>query len=258
MDADLDDVIRRLRERADDPDRRVDCRTSAFAAGVAGLDLGGLMGQLGQAQADLARLLAAGPEGPPPDLVARADQLAADMSAPAESALRPPASAAALDAAERALGVTLPPVLRRALGEVADGGFGPAYGLLGAEAMAAETAAWRSDGGFVDWPAGLVVVAELGCAAWACVDTSDPAAPVWDLDPSEAEGEDDPIGDLLAPLAPSLVSWLDDWARSPSPAEQEAESLRAMAADVWAQEPQTELDHLRREWMREQGLAPPD
>src|SRR5690242_10047052 len=43
----------------------------------------------------------------------------------------PPATVAEVDAAEAALGLAIPPLLRRLYTEVGNGGFGPHYGLEG-------------------------------------------------------------------------------------------------------------------------------
>jgi hypothetical protein len=43
----------------------------------------------------------------------------------------PPTTAAQVDTAEEALGFAIPPILRRLYTEVANGGFGPGYGLVG-------------------------------------------------------------------------------------------------------------------------------
>lgn len=264
VDHDLAGLIRRLQERAADPERRADGRQSAFAADVAGLDVGSLTAQLARAQADVARLLHDGLEVPPPDLVARASELAAQMAAPAEPGLRPPARPADVDTVSTVLGVAVPRVLRRVLTEVADGGFGPGYGLFGTADLVRVAGRARRDGTGLDgdggdWPADHLPVADLGCGALACVVTSHPDAPVVVFDPDLLEDEDDEVpGRAFEPEAPSLAAWLDRWVASPSPAERETASLQAMAAEIWAREPQDELDHLRRQWLREEGLAPPD
>src|SRR5436305_15331855 len=45
--------------------------------------------------------------------------------------LYPPAPASVIESAEKALGFLLPPLLREIYASLANGGFGPAYGLVG-------------------------------------------------------------------------------------------------------------------------------
>ena len=54
----VDDLIARLRQRAADPNRRVDARPNLFAAQLGSMNLSSLMGMLGQAAADLRRVVA--------------------------------------------------------------------------------------------------------------------------------------------------------------------------------------------------------
>src|SRR5689334_1918050 len=98
----MDDLIARLRERVADPKRRTDAPQSITLSGAGGTltthfnTLGGLL---------------SGVQG--------------STSNPAVKDLPPPASEAALEAAEARLGTPLPAALRRVYGEVANGGFGP-------------------------------------------------------------------------------------------------------------------------------------
>jgi hypothetical protein len=91
-----------------------------------------------------------------------------------------PAKSAAIDEAERELGFPIPPLLRRLYQEVGNGGFGPGYGL------------WGLAGGYTDedgetltsfytklilaapggWPHGILVICDLGCGTWLCIDGS--------------------------------------------------------------------------------------
>ena len=53
----------------------------------------------------------------------------------------PPATHAQVDRASKQLGILIPAVLRTVYVEVANGGFGPGYGLLGVDSGAMTTAA---------------------------------------------------------------------------------------------------------------------
>ena len=151
-----DELIARLRARAADPERRVDVRPSQFMAGVSTLDLGGLMGMLGSVSSDLRRVVAANQAGTPvdPDLHAKAVSIGASMSTPVATALPAVASAEELAALEAAIRMPLPPFLRRVYEEVADGGFGPGGGLLGANGAAAAYARMREGS---ELPRGAIV-----------------------------------------------------------------------------------------------------
>src|SRR4051794_12049229 len=92
----------------------------------------------------------------------------------------PPASAKTLEVAERAIGFTLPELLRAIYLEVGNGGFGPEYGIVGMKGgpkldgytletryqnvtLEKENAVWR-------WPERLLPLANYGCGVWSCVD----------------------------------------------------------------------------------------
>jgi hypothetical protein len=238
-----DELLATLRARAGDPDRRLECRTSAFFDQVSAMDVGQLLGALGEVQADLGRHVA-GPLATPPDVAARVEQLAESMRQPADRPLPAPASLADVEAAEAALGCRLPTLLRRVLAEVADGGFGPGYGLLGVG-----PGGWTDDRGQQlvaaarGFGAGVVPIAYLGDVVYACVDTTQPSAPVLEFDPSQLDWEDeDPDDDAEAftEVSPSLAAWLEAWAASPGHAEQRA-ALEAQAGDA-------QRDFFRRAW----------
>jgi hypothetical protein len=259
---DEDRLIERLRERAADPERRLEARSSQFAASVASLDLGGLGAALGAVTDDLRRLLA-DPLAPPPDVAARALRLGEAMQAPVATPLPPPATPEQVAAAEAALGVALPRLLRRIYLEVANGGFGPGYGILGIP-----PSGWGDDRGndlvrlhevqrndpdddddgggdrWV-WPPTLLAVCYLGDVVYACVDAGRPGAPVLEYDPGDLEWDDDgaPVdeGSAFAEVSPSLAAWLEAWLASPSAAEAQAgleegaeEAVRQQMREMWA------------------------
>lgn len=106
--------------------------------------------------------------------------------------------------AEAVLGFALPPLLGALYTRVADGGFGPEYGLLPLErSVAVYTAmresAWR-------WPEGVLPIADFGCAMQACVDCRSESAQVLLFEPNPG----DP--DLAWYLdSPALADWLRGW-----------------------------------------------
>lgn len=84
---------------------------------------------------------------------------------------RAPASIAALERTEAALGFSIDPFLRRVYLEVGDGAVGPGYGTLpleGEESLASTYTNVCAD----DWPKELLPVWNWGDAIWSCVDTA--------------------------------------------------------------------------------------
>jgi hypothetical protein len=132
-----------------------------------------------------------------------------------ESALVPdlapkPASEQAVREAEALLGESLPPLLRRIFLEIANGGIGPGYGLLGVrgghaddmrnnglDLLAAEhlqTEAVRL------WP-----LCHWGCAIYSLVEC--PSGRMWAFDPNPAPEDVNP----LVPVSDSIEEWMLRW-----------------------------------------------
>ncbi|HEV8534810.1 MAG TPA: SMI1/KNR4 family protein [Candidatus Limnocylindria bacterium] len=230
--ASLDGLIARIRERAADPERRVEARHAASLDEVRRLgnvfsldDLGRMVAGLRGGQFD-------------PDLVAKAETLVTGMSRRKMPELPPIAKAEALVAAEAELGVPLPPALSRAYLEVADGGFGPGPGLMPLDAAITAYRGLRArspgpDG--CDWPEKLLPLIDQD-GAYVCVDGA--SGRVMDFDPEELLEEWDPDepDDRAAQrgwkrcfreVAPSVEVWLDRWLGSPTLEERTAASLAA-------------------------------
>jgi hypothetical protein len=233
-----DQLVERLRARAADPERRVDVRPSQFMAGISTLDLGGLMGMLGSVSGDLQRVVAANQAGAPIDatLHARAEAFGASMSTPVATSLPAPADPAALSAAEAALGFAFPPFLRRAWGEVADGGFGPGGGLLGVDAAVAAYARLRTGEELPrgrSWPDRLLPVVERDPGFYS-VDCSTSEGRVVDWDPEEL-GErsgEQAFAKSFSQVAPSVEAWLGEWVGGKTQAEEHAELMQQAMADA--------------------------
>jgi hypothetical protein len=116
----------------------------------------------------------------------------------------PPASVEAVEEAERVIRHSIPPLLRRLYLEVANGGFGPGFGVLGVRggkpgANFADIADLYQEGpdptGQV--PDGLVLLYDWGCAIWSLVDFRDHSGPMWAMS----------SGDLYSNNM-DLVEWL--------------------------------------------------
>jgi hypothetical protein len=120
-----------------------------------------------------------------------------------------PASAAALAKAERDLGFTLPPLLRAVYAEIANGGFGPGYGMLGVEGghtgygktIAGLYNEFRSSGEPYVWPEGLLPLWEWGCTIWSCLDARTTEGPIVTHEGMTGQTE----------TAYTLHSWLEAW-----------------------------------------------
>ena len=236
-----DELIGRLQARAADPERRVDVRPSQFMAGVSTLDLGGLMGMLGSVSGDLKRVVAANQAGAPidPSLHAKAQAFGASMSTPVATSLPAVASAEALAALEAALGAPLPSFLRRVYADVADGGFGPGGGLLGAAAAGAAYGRMRNGEELPrgrSWPDGLLPVVERD-PGFYCVDCTSREGRVVDWDPEELaefSGEK-AFAASFSEEAPSVEAWLESWVGGKTQAEQHAEMMQSAMAKAQAQ-----------------------
>ena len=132
----------------------------------------------------------------------------------------PPVSVPELFAAERRMGRRLPDLLRRIYTEVANGGFGPAYGILGItrsgqhderDITALEQYAARPE---LNDPLGFPLV-HGGCDVWWYVSLTHPGNPVYLFD---GDGWDWPEQDPPTVAVdqtqtwPSLAEWLACWA----------------------------------------------
>ena len=154
----------------------------------------------------------------------RYDELLARMAARATercAPLRPPVTEGELAAAQDTLGFRLHPLLARLYREVADGGFGPEYGLFRLSASddgrLSETAGplaaayWdrraptpREPGWC--WPEGVVPIMTWGCGMLACVDCRSPQGTVLLFEPNAVQ---DDWADAWFIDSDDLASWLE-------------------------------------------------
>jgi hypothetical protein len=119
-----------------------------------------------------------------------------------------PVQSCAVVRAQETLGFALPPLLSGLDLGVADGGFGPGYGLWALERSVATYADERAPSGADDWPwpEGVLPVGDWGCAMLACVDCRAEGLPVLLFEPNAGEPDSAWYVD-----APSLEGWLRTW-----------------------------------------------
>lgn len=143
-----------------------------------------------------------------------------------------PASEAAVSGAETAMGLTIPPVLRRVYLDVADGGFGPGYGAQsipggdGHEDWSDVVEAWQdfhTVAGIL-FPRWLMPLTAWGCGIWNLVDCRDDAGYVWGMDPNS--GMQDALFWTEQPVADWLAAALRDEVRQPDSARRPAKTRR--------------------------------
>ncbi|MBC8101961.1 MAG: SMI1/KNR4 family protein [Cytophagales bacterium] len=138
--------------------------------------------------------------------------------------VHPPTTPEKIAAAEATLGFSLPPLLKRLYVEVANGGFGPGYGIAGLDGCGADegnsdllalyqarfSEEWRTE--FPDWPPRTLSLAYLGCAMYVVADCSTPHTAMFLFEPNVSEEE---LGykNCLMPFGCGLEDWLYAWAK---------------------------------------------
>ena len=143
---------------------------------------------------------------------------------------RPPVPPGEVEAVERALGFALPPLVRRLYAEVANGGYGPAYGINRLRPPAGidlELESFLQDVGIEGWhilyhtdrpgeeppsyfqyrPEPSIRFCEDGCNISLWVDCSTPDGPVFMDDPNRSFDD----RECIIPVAGSVAAWLTTW-----------------------------------------------
>lgn len=134
----------------------------------------------------------------------------------------PPCTCQAIEMAERDLGFRIPQVLSGIYTQVANGGFGPGYGVMGVaggytddlkhnivEAYLGYAKPYPEDPTW-NWPRGWVPICHWGCIIYSVVDFLNEPHAVYVADISAKEP-----GELMESIfhvhKASFVQWLDDW-----------------------------------------------
>lgn len=134
----------------------------------------------------------------------------------------PPVSLADYERFEWESGLVLPRFVQRLYTEVANGGYGPAYGINPLTGDHTHSIAhWdrltqnanHDDPKGPQWPSHLIRFCEIGCNMFYAVDISDDNGPVLQVDPTSS----DEVTDWLQPVCSSVAEWLDRWAAEPVP-----------------------------------------
>lgn len=135
----------------------------------------------------------------------------------------PPVSLEYYDCFERDSGLILPGFVRALYTEVADGGYGPAYGinrLSGKDSLAEWDRMYQNanldDPNGPQWPSHLIRFCEIGCNMFYALDIRDENAPVFQVDATSS----DDINDWLKLVSSSVATWLDQWLEKPVPKSQ--------------------------------------
>lgn len=92
-----------------------------------------------------------------------------------------PASIEEVESAERKMGVTLPPLLKSIYTQVANGGFGPGYGLLGVAKGAVNHDGLNLEGFYLAQTSGALQVQVVGW--WVALFISESYASVYQIHP---------------------------------------------------------------------------
>lgn len=118
-------------------------------------------------------------------------------------------------------GLRLPVILTRLYSEVANGGFGPAWGINpidGDDSLASWHGFFRDANVCKDepciWPAHLLRFCELGCTMYYGIDPAIDTCPVYRVDPNQGSLDGNQWCTLIDD---SVESWLRSWAMRPHP-----------------------------------------
>ncbi|SPF80511.1 SMI1/KNR4 family protein [Pseudoprimorskyibacter insulae] len=135
----------------------------------------------------------------------------------------PPATPAALDHAEASIGHPLPPLLRQIYVQIANGGFGPGYGLLGLTDGATDDRGNTADQLYTAfrtapapngaWPDGLVPLCHFGGGIYHCLHLPTTRMAYWD---PTLWDESAPMTTAIFDLGQVFRDWLTAWAEARS------------------------------------------
>ena len=147
---------------------------------------------------------------------------ATDMAHHISPKVFPPTTMKSVESAESKLGFILPSLLRDIYTQVANGGFGPGYGLIGLDDGAHDDLGksitdlyllYKQDDPqdhLWHWPDRLVPICHWGCAIYSCIDCSQLTAPMINFDPNHYE-EGISWDKAFIPQRASFNKWFEGW-----------------------------------------------
>lgn len=155
----------------------------------------------------------------------------------------PTVSAAQLNAIEKSLGFALPQIVRSLYVVVGNGGFGPAYGIVGVrggaklEGKTLETCyhgmrQLHREHPMWKWPEQLLPLANAGCGMWSCVDCTYKSLPMILWDPNNLDSDSDDADARIRwcysfwDQGMSVKAWLRGWLSGCDEPEPKRPSLR--------------------------------
>ena len=140
------------------------------------------------------------------------------------SAKYPPVGESVIKDAERRLGHPLPSIVRILFTSVANGGFGPGYGIVGLDGGHPTDEGDSSIGLYATfsetdpedphwkWPSGLLPLCHWGCAIYSCVDCSTHDGKIFWFDPNAHE-LDKTWGMAFRKQGVGVLDFLVQWAQ---------------------------------------------
>ena len=212
------ELIERLRERLKDPSRRTDRRISLSRYELQSATDEELRAKRQSTAADLKALIDAHRRGQPPPRHLREKAVAAlaRMKSPAPRHEPVTASKKAIRDAERRLGVALPEDLVSIHTEVADGGFGPGYGLLSIAGVVQTYKRLLSYDIDPPWPETMLPITDDDGAHY-CIDLL--SGRIARFDQERLNDDNSNLAEAFDETAPSLEVWLEAWLDGPSDKE---------------------------------------
>lgn len=229
----LDNLIERLRERVQDPERRTDRPLSNAQQWLRMSTAEDIIAARERAARDSNEAIQAFTRG----------EITPEVLRQRLSSVRPsleirdrwydpePTSVWKIQKAERHLGFALPEVLKTIYLGVADGGFGPEYGLLPISAIVADYTALSSPTASPRWPEAVLPITDSESEQY-CI-RADGEIVRYDIDcPDEDDSE---LTLTFIPVAKGLEAWLEKWLDGPSADEVAAVAARAEARLAEAQ-----------------------
>ena len=125
---------------------------------------------------------------------------------------RPALTIEEVESAEFDLGFLLPPLLRSLYLQVADGGYGPGWGILPLGQIVEWDHICRANWDDVfpppNWPDKMIRFCEWGCNSWSGIDCSSERCAIIRFDPDKDVTQ---LADHLVPECDSLAEWITAW-----------------------------------------------